>query len=84
MGGPPDFYPEMWLISKSVEFPVRSQSVPELNLLRDPVVRRHEGVHDPESDVGEEQEGDELPPRLRVLLPARRAYPPPGFGHCGT
>ena len=58
--------------------------LPELDLLRDPVVRGHERVHDPERDVGEEEEGDELPSRLRVLLPARRAYPPTRLGHCRT
>ncbi len=34
---------------------------------------RHEGVEDPQGDVGEEEEGDELPPGLGHLLTAGRA-----------
>ena len=36
----------------------------------------HEGVNDPEGDVGEEEEGDDLTARLGQLLGPRGAHPP--------
>ena len=36
----------------------------------------HEGVEHPEGDVGKEEEGDDLPPRLGSLLSSRCAHSP--------
>ena len=52
----------------------------QLQLLGDPVVS-HEGVQYPESDVGKQEEGDELSAWLGHLLCTGRANPPTGFGH---
>ena len=40
---------------------------------------RHEGVEDPEGDVGEQHEGDDLPARLGLLLGPGSADPPAGL-----
>ena len=40
---------------------------------------RHEGVEDPEGDVGEQHEGDDLPARLGLLLGPGGADPPAGL-----
>ena len=39
----------------------------------------HEGVEDPEGDVGEQHEGDDLPARLGLLLGPGGADPPAGL-----
>mgnify|MGYP001356619201 CR=1 FL=1 len=39
----------------------------------------HEGVEDPEGDVGEQHEGDDLPPGLGLLLGAGGADPATGL-----
>ena len=49
-----------------------------LDALRDVPVR-HEGVEDPEGDVGEQHEGDDLPARLGLLLSPGGADPPAGL-----
>ena len=49
-----------------------------LNTLRDVPVS-HEGVEDPEGDVGEQHEGDDLPARLGLLLGPGGADPPAGL-----
>ena len=46
-----------------------------LNAHRDVPVS-HEGVEDPEGDVGEQHEGDDLPPGLGLLLGAGGADTP--------
>ena len=40
---------------------------------------RHEGVEDPERDVGKQHEGDDLPARLGLLLGPGGADPPAGL-----
>ena len=49
-----------------------------LNALRDVPVG-HEGVEDPEGDVGEQHEGDDLPAWLGLLLGPGGADPPAGL-----
>ena len=49
-----------------------------LNALRDVAVG-HEGVQDPEGDVGEQHEGDDLPAGLGLLLGPGGADPPAGL-----
>ena len=49
-----------------------------LDALRDVAVS-HEGVEDPEGDVGEQHEGDDLPARLGLLLGPGGADPPAGL-----
>ena len=49
-----------------------------LNALRDVPVS-HEGVEDPEGDVGEQHEGDDLAARLGLLLGSGGADPPAGL-----
>ena len=39
----------------------------------------HEGVEDPERDVGKQHEGDDLPAWLGTLLGSRRADPATSF-----
>ena len=71
---------EEWEADSGYDSPGQESIELELQILCDPVVG-HEGVQDPEGDVGEEEEGDQLAAGLGVLLAPGSADPATRLGH---